>query len=412
MNGDRAGMVISFLAVGQGTSQFGNSLVFVASLWIVYAETRAQGAVSLLGAVGLAPTALAFLGGWVADQVSRRTLLVLTDLARFLWIVGAWVGLVAFHLPVTEVLVGTVLVTAAGGVLFGPALDALLPSYASGARLVQANGILSASLQAAAVLGGLAAGVLIDRAPRSAAEIVLAVDASSFLVSLGSVLLLPPVEATVRRQSPPEGGRRIGWREGVAGALGTPLVAQVVPIAAVANVAYWSVWSLLPMWVDTRWHGSGASYGVLQSVLAAGSVLGGLLVAVAARWMRNLGAVFAVSVLLEGVLLLIFSWTPWPVLGAGEWLAYGLVSTVGGTVFFSALQTAVRRDQLGRVLGAALTVITAASPAGAALSGPALALLGLEALAHIAGLLVLLCGIALFFIPSVRGLRRFESPDD
>jgi hypothetical protein len=45
--GDRSGIAVGFLAVGQAASQFGDSLVFVASLWIVYAETRAQGAVSL-----------------------------------------------------------------------------------------------------------------------------------------------------------------------------------------------------------------------------------------------------------------------------------------------------------------------------------------------------------------------------
>lgn len=270
---------------------------------------------------------------------------------------------------------------------------------------------IAVGLWGAAVLGGLAAGALVDRAPGRAAGIVLAVDALSFLVSLGSILLLPPAAAPAPTgSSPGERRRGGGLLEGLESALRTPLVVQVVPLAVVANVAYWAVWSLLPMWVDTRWHGAGASYGLLQSLLAAGNILGGLSAAAAARPMRSPGAVFAASVLAEGLLLLAFSWTPWPALGLAEWLAFGLVSTLGGTLYFSALQAAVRQEELGRVLGGALTAITAASPAGAALSGPALALLGLSPLVHAAGLLILLCGGALLFTPSIRSLRPFESP--
>ncbi|MDI3297896.1 MAG: MFS transporter, partial [Bacillota bacterium] len=159
---------------------------------MVYSRTHSQAAVSLLGAAGLAPAALAFLGGWVADLLSRRMLLVVTDLVRFLFVIAAGIGLALLHLPVAGVLVAVVLVTAAGGVLFSPTLDALLPSYASGPRLVQANGLLSSTLQLAAVLGALAAGALTARAPGKAPGVVHAVDALSFLVSLGSILLLPP----------------------------------------------------------------------------------------------------------------------------------------------------------------------------------------------------------------------------
>jgi MFS family permease len=126
------------------------------------------------------------IGAWV-DRVDRKRLMIATDLAR-----AAVVATIPLLAAADALTVGWVYVvaflSATLTIAFDAAEFAAIPSLVpSGDDLVRANGRVQASYSAAQIAGPLLAGLLITVAP---IQQVLWVDAASFLVSAGTLVLL------------------------------------------------------------------------------------------------------------------------------------------------------------------------------------------------------------------------------
>src|SRR6266566_1405318 len=165
---------------GQAISLLGDTAFVVALGWRTFTLTgspRSLGYVLTLQGVGLLSTVL--LGGALADRYERRTLMLVSDAARF-GIIGVLVAVDATgHLSI-GLLAGLAFAEGLATGFFTPALGGLVPLVVEEPRLGSANALIGMARQGSLLVGPSLAGVLYGL---SGSTVVFAFNALSFLVS-------------------------------------------------------------------------------------------------------------------------------------------------------------------------------------------------------------------------------------
>lgn len=168
----------TLLWVGQFLSQVGDQFLFIAGLSLLNRLTDSRAAFGGLAlAITLPQILFGLWGGVFADRWPRRYVLIGSDVARALIVLGALTVQTNADLwrlyPLASAL-------AIAGLFFYPARNAVLPALVPSAHLLQANTMLQASYILALVVGGISAGFFVDRFGPYAAFIF---DSGTFLVS-------------------------------------------------------------------------------------------------------------------------------------------------------------------------------------------------------------------------------------
>lgn len=138
---------------------------------------------------------LGTVAGVMADRVSRRTVMVVSDLLRALLVLA----LVFVDQP--PVIIGLIFLTASVAVFYNPASSALLPNLVSSEQLVTAGSLNVMTQRLAMLIGnGVGAVVLMAVGPHN----VFYLDAVSFVISalLLGAMALPAAAATPASSKP------------------------------------------------------------------------------------------------------------------------------------------------------------------------------------------------------------------
>jgi hypothetical protein len=166
--------------LGQSISLLGTGMVGVA---ISFAVLDLTGSVSdlgfVLGAQTVAQVGFMLAGGVFADRLSRRTVMVASDLVSAASQAATAALLIGGEARLWQLIV----LQAVGGgaaAFFAPAATGVVPQIVSAERLQQANALRSLSTSAGSVAGPALAGVLVATVGPGWA---LAADAASFAVS-------------------------------------------------------------------------------------------------------------------------------------------------------------------------------------------------------------------------------------
>ncbi|MCS6963572.1 MFS transporter [Thermoflexus sp.] len=172
------GRSFTLLWAGQFLSQVGDQFLFIAGLSLLDRLTDSRAAFGGLAlAITLPQILFGLWGGVFADRWPRRYVLIGSDLARALIVLGALTVQTNADLwrmyPLASAL-------AIAGLFFYPARNAVLPALVPPAHLLQANTMLQASYILALVAGGISAGVFVDAFGPYAAFVF---DSVTFLVS-------------------------------------------------------------------------------------------------------------------------------------------------------------------------------------------------------------------------------------
>jgi MFS family permease len=170
-----------FLAtLGSGA---GTWLALVALEVDVWVQTHSSGWVAALLIADLLPTfAIGILVGPLVDRLSRKRLLVCSDLARF----GVFAAL-PFTTSATQVVVLAAVAGVATG-FFRPAVYAGLPNLVSDDDLPKANSLLQAVDNLTWALGSIAGGALVAL---SSLDVAYWLNACSFLISAIFLIGIP-----------------------------------------------------------------------------------------------------------------------------------------------------------------------------------------------------------------------------
>jgi len=173
--------------MGQLVSQAGDSITHMAVIWLMLELT---GSASLTGFIAFAATAPALLfglfSGVLADQYRRRTLMLISDLARFFLIL---LIPLFYSLDMLTPMFLAIIVFASSsfGTLFNPARDAIIPELVQKSQILKVNALIQSTGYLAYFVGLFGAGMLL-----AALGVVnlFYLDAGTFLISFLMIILI------------------------------------------------------------------------------------------------------------------------------------------------------------------------------------------------------------------------------
>jgi MFS family permease len=382
--------------LGQTISNLGSSFTLFALPLLVFKLTGSPITLGVTTASEFVPYLLfgLVIGAWV-DRVDRKRLMIATDLAR-----AAVIATIPLLAAVDALSVGWVygiaFCSSTLTIAFDAAQFAAIPSLVpSGDDLVSANGRVQASYSAAQIAGPLLAGLLITVAP---VQQVLLVDAASFLVSAGTLLLIGKAF-----NAPRDGAARRAIRhdvvDGLRYVLGHPVLRNISAMMALINLVAATVYAQLVVFAKRQLDASDARVALLYSAGSAGVVL---LSVAAGPLRRRLSFSLAAlgALLVDGLLTVVLAATRW------YWAALLLWAAISGLGIFFNINTISLRQQivpnhlLGRVMSIAGVLAWSAIPVGALAGGWAVERTGSVALVYgVIGALVALIALAFSFGP-------------
>ena len=286
---------------GQTISQIGSALTSTALPLLVFKLSGSALDLGLASAATWVPYPLfgLFIGAWV-DRVNRKVLMIGLDIARAA-VLAVLPALALFgHLPIWWIYLVT-FINSTLTVGFFSATNAAIPSLVDRDDLLKANGRIQASAPFATIVGPLLAGVLLVA---SSLQVVLWVDAATFLVSALSLALIRTSFNAVDREARPEKrSLRRDIVEGLRYVLAQPVIRTMAIFSLLANLSVAVFYPQIVFFAKEVLIASDAQ--VSQFFTAAG--VGGVVFMLSAGFLRRrlpYGVILLGSIALQGVFVL------------------------------------------------------------------------------------------------------------
>jgi MFS family permease len=390
---------------GQSVSQLGSQVsLVVLPIVAVLSLGASPFEVGLLAALETAPYLVASLpAGVVADRVDRRSLLIVTDLARATVLLTVPLAYLAGALSL-PLLFAVALVNGTLSVVFDVAYQSYLPQLVPAGNLIEANQKLELSNSGAQVAGPALAGVLMAAV---GAVIAVIVDAISYLVSAVAVAASPrmvrPGSNPAERPGLPEMSR--GFKLLVE----DRMLRDLAGSTATFNLASSMIFAVLVVFATRDVGMNGASFGFLYGLGNLGFLVGALLVG---RWTRRLGPgpTLYLAAMMGAVATCLLPVAAGP-LAVGVLAAGRFVGAFGAALFnvnaYSICQSRVPDAMLGRVNATFRLLEWGALPVGSLLGGIVGTVLGVRLTLVIAAFLGVASVVWLARSP-LRWLARIE----
>ncbi|MGW2570707.1 MFS transporter [Streptomyces sp. NPDC001537] len=391
--------------VARAVARLGDTMLPVALAAGLLQHGYGAGAVGLaMAATSVAFAGLVVFGGVIADRFSTRKLMIGADLVR----VGTQ-SLAAALFSSGHVVLWQVcaigFVNGVAGAVFQPGVASTVPRLASDVQ--GANGAIRIAESAAQLVGPALAGVVVGFASPGG---VFAAHATTYAVSALCLLLLrlPPL-APGGGPTGNGGGRAFradlieGWREFRA----RTWLWSVIAVWCVYMIAVWGPSVPLVATEVVQQHGPRA-YGLVNSALGAGTVIGGLL-ALRLRPRRMLRAGALSLFAFAGFPATVGAGLGVPAMAAGAAVA-GAGMSFWGVMWATSVQTQVPPDVLNRIHAYDVAGSLAMMPVGQTLAGPAATAVGADHVLLAAAAMSLAIPISLLSVPAIRNLIRADAP--
>ncbi len=345
---------------GQLISLSGTWMQTVAAIWLILELTGSGVAVGATTALQFLPMLLfGAWGGLIADRMSKRRLLILTQALMAIPAVGLLAvtatGIVAPWMVFLAVF-GMGLVNAVDN----PTRQSFVIEMVGPDRVVNAVSLNSVIVQAARIVGPAFAGLLI------AGFGVVPCFAINALTFVAMIFALRGMDSSRLQAAPIAAPRRGAIRAGLRYVRATPELALPLALMALVGTLGFNFQVVLPLLAKFSFDGGAMTYGVLVSAMAVGSIAGALINGAHGRTGPRLIAagalVFGISALLSALMPTLALEVPFlALLGAA---AVTFAATINST-----LQLAVSPEMRGRVMALYSVVFLGSTPIGAPLVG-------------------------------------------
>jgi len=393
---------------GQAISVIGDALYMVALPWLILTTGGSAEVLGIvLAAYGIPRAVSMLLGGWLSDRLRPRRVMLIADAVRLL-LVGLLAAIAMEGHPTLLQLCAIAVPLGAFGGAFMPASQSILPETLSTEDLQAGNGLMMASRQGANLIGSAFAGVVVAAFTPAAA---LAIDALTFLVSALSLALMrtthPAASGTGKQaaggekplSSVQERVEQISfWRFLFTSRLiqGTLLIFMVIGLVSGGLIEV-----ALPTLVHGPLHGNASGFGFILAGWGAGALVGAI-VAGALGKRKHKGLIMLLAGLLMAALIALLP--SWGVAFAVVcMLMAGVAGSIVNVVLFTAVQLAIPRHLMGRVMGLLLFGSFGVYPLSVALAGVLSNQLGPAIFFPFSGLLL---ALAMLFGMTQRALRE------
>ena len=349
--------------VGQLISVSGNWTQIVAEMWLILALTGSGLAAGIVSALQFLPILLfGAWGGLLADRVSKRRLLIVTQLCMALPALALF-ALTAAGAVAPWMVFALVFARGAVNAIDNPTRQSFAIEMVGAERVVNAVGLNSVLIHAARIIGPAVAGALI---------LILGV-APCFLVnalSFGAMFVaLRGMDPSALRPAEPAGSEA-GAIDAVGEALAyvrrTPGLAIPLALMALVGTLGFNFQVILPLLARFSFDGGAAAYTALAVAMGIGSVAGAL--ATGARG-RIAPGLLTGSALLFGVAALVAAAAPTLAVEALLLIPLGAASVSFAAGINSTLQLATAPQMRGRVMALYSIVFLGSTPIGGPLTG-------------------------------------------
>lgn len=371
-------------AAGQVVSVTGTWMMITAQDWLVLSLTDDSGtALGLVTALQFTPLLLLTLyGGRLADRYDKRTLLVGANLVSgvlaLLLALAALTGTVRLtHLYVAALGIGMV------NAVEIPTRMSFVSELVGPKLLPNASALSTAYFSIARVMGPAVSGALI--AWLGAGSVML-LNGFSYLATVAGLFMMRPGE--LHRVPAGHGSSRV--------VDGLRYVASrrdlTLPLALVAVVGLFGLnfQVTLPLIARTVFDADAASFGLLTTALASGSLLAAF--ATTARRSRPSSSLVTGSALLLGLVEVIAGWAPTFVAAMVSLFLTGLASTYFAQAANHRIQLGSRPEYRGRVMALYTLILQGTTPLGSLLVGGVSGALGARSGLWLGGLVSMAAG--------------------
>jgi MFS family permease len=345
--------------IGSACAALGDAFLFVALPFLVLDLTGSARALATVVLLGTLPRFLGPLTGALADRWNLRLPLIVTGLARAALFAALALAAVAGALPIWIVF-GAALVNGTLTSFTFAAGMVLVPNLVPRPQLARANSLMQAAFMGVPLLGLGVAGALVGSVGAGATILV----ASPFLLALSLAAAAMAFPGTNGR----EGRIRVLADTIEAGRylLGSAPLAFVLVMSLVLNTAFNLLNVAMPIVMERSGRGA-QGYGLFESMLSAGLLLGILAVNVLARKIAPRFQISLSQVVMAAGFVVLAAGGFQAHLTAGLILGLGLGFSEVAAV--TLLQLAVPDGMRGKVLGMIFTVNALGLVAGAWLAG-------------------------------------------
>jgi MFS family permease len=347
-------------ATGQVVSNTGTWMQRIAQDWLVLTLTGSASAVGITIALQFLPMLLFGLyGGVLADRLPKRPLLLATQVAMGLTGLALAVLTLSGHVQVWHVYL-TAFLLGLVTVVDNPARQSFVAEMVGPEQLGNAVSLNSANFQSARLVGPAVAGVLITAVGSGYAFLL---NGLSFLAPIAGLLLMRTSELHKLQRAPRAKGQ---LREGLKYVAGRPeLIWPIVLVGFIGTFGFnFPIW--LSAFVDDVYHSGASTYGLLNTLMAAGSLAGALL---AARRGTSRLRVLVGAAVLFGSLEIVTAFAPQFWIFALLMVPIGMFGLTVNVTANSSIQMATEPAMRGRVMSLFMMVFVGGTPLGAPLVG-------------------------------------------
>jgi MFS family permease len=387
---------------GQLVSVSGTWMQQLAQDWLVLRLTNRALPVGITTALQFAPVLVfGIWGGLIADRLDKRRLLLATQgamgaLALALGVLTATGAVRLWMIYLLALLLGC-------ATSFDmPARQSFVTEMVGPEDLPNAVGLNSAVFNVGRIIGPAVAGVLIGVVGIAPAFIVNAI---SYLAVMAGLWRMDPRQ--LFRGAPVERSRG-QVRDGFRYVLATPMLRWTLLLMGVVATLGLNFRVALPLLARFTYHGGPSLYGVLASVMAAGSVAGALTAASRGKPSQRL---LLWSIIGFGVSSLVMAFLLSPVLAAIVLLPIGFFSIAWISTANTTVQLGSAPEMRGRVMSIYGLLLLGSTPIGAIIIGWLSERYGPRSSVLLAGLSSLVAaGVAILVRPERAARKRDAEP--
>jgi MFS family permease len=385
--------------MGQLVSLVGTWMQTTAQGYLVYELTHSAAYLGYVGfASGFPSIVFTLFGGVVADRMSRRKLMLITQ--STMMILAFVLAALVFTKVIQpwEIIILAFLLGIANA-FDAPARQAFVVELVEREDLTNAIALNSTMFNLATVVGPSVAGITYAAFGSGWCFSINGVSFVAVIIALALMRLRPQPQVQHTRSALSE------MKEGLVFAYSNVTIRMLLSNLAAISVFAFGVVNLMPAWAVSILGGDVTTNGLLLSARGAGALLGALVVAM---WggAHIRGKMWTMGSFLLPILLFVFAYMRWLPLSLLMLVGVGFGMMVSANTTNALVQLEIPDHLRGRVMGLYTLVFQGGMPVGALIAGSLADGIGEPLTVKLSALVLMLVAILTFILrPSLRRLE-------
>ncbi|MBM7617407.1 DHA3 family macrolide efflux protein-like MFS transporter [Weissella uvarum] len=383
---------VNLLLISQFLTGITSMTVQYAIMWYLTEQTHSATTLSIATLIGMLPMiVLSPFAGTIVDRYNKKVLLIAPDVVAALVAGGLSLYLHQTSAQATYLIFAVLFIRAVAQTFQMPTLQSIIPTITPEDKLTRVNGrfsvIQSVNMILAPALGAFLFGII-------SIEYLLLLDilGAFFGILILRYVNIPSNQTTGEKQSVKQAF--IDMRTGFQLLRSKTGLWITLLIGAVGTLFVMPTATLYPLMTTNFFKLTVADAGIVEVLYSVGMLSGGLIISLFGKW-KNRMIPFVLSYVILGATFLLSGLLPANFTG---FIWFNILAALSGisvpffeTILNSMIQQSYEAKDLGKVMGATLSVLSLPGPIGLIVIGPLGDSIGLTTVFIIAGIAILLC---------------------